>query len=143
VTTQGGLDLKHADMRGIEKAIRRFKAAGIEVSLFVDPDAFGVRAAHNLGADAVELCTDAYCKAVGKHRQRAELERLELAAYLAHELKLDLYAGHGLDYTNVAPVVGLPHLKCLNIGFSIIARSVFSGLRGAVAEMRKLIDSAG
>ncbi len=142
ITTEGGLQLKGANASTIEKAVKKLKKVGVGVSLFVDPEAVAVRMAHNLGADAVELNTDAYAKAVGKHKQRTELEKLELAAYLGTELKLELHAGHALDYTNVGPVAQIPNLKCLNIGFSIIARSVFTGLKGAVSEMKKIIVSA-
>ena len=141
ITTRGGLDLK-GDLHGIEKAVRRLKEAGIGVSLFVDPEAESVRAAHKLGADAVELCTDVYAKTFGKHSQGAEIERLELAGYLANELGLELHAGHGLDYTNVGAVARIAHMACLNIGFSIISRSVFTGIKVAVAEMKKLIAAS-
>ncbi|HVE14193.1 MAG TPA: pyridoxine 5'-phosphate synthase [Elusimicrobiota bacterium] len=142
VTTQGGLNLKNGAAASIGRTVAKLKKAGIEVSLFVDPDAVSVRTARNVGADAVELCTSAYAKTVGKHLQRTELEKLELAAYLAHELGLDIHAGHGLDYHNVGPIAEIPNMGCLNIGFSIVARSVFVGFRNAVAEMKKLIVSA-
>lgn len=142
VTTEGGLRLNGGKHPELEKSIARLRKAGIAVSLFVDPEAVSVRMARNLGADAVELCTDAYAKTIGKHRQAMELERLELAGYLAHELKLELHAGHALDYTNVVPVARIAHMRCLNIGFSIVARSVFTGLKSAVAEMKKLIAGA-
>lgn len=138
LTTEGGLNL--ADGRGsLSRTVARLKKAGIEVSLFIDPEASAVRAARALGADAVELCATAYCRAQGKKKAKAELERLELAGYLAHELGLILHAGHGLDYHNVRPVARIPHLAAVNIGFSIVARSVFVGLRPAVAEMKALI----
>lgn len=143
VTTQGGLDLSGGRHKALEKTVARLKKAGIGVSLFIDPEAVGVRMAHNMGADAVELCTSGYAESSGKHRQRVELEKLELAGYLAHELGLELHAGHALDYANVVPVARIPHMRCLNIGFAIIARSVFAGLRSAVAEMRRLINGAG
>ncbi|MEK7743127.1 MAG: pyridoxine 5'-phosphate synthase [Elusimicrobiota bacterium] len=139
VTTQGGLNIKAADQAELGKAVEKLKKAGIEVGFFVDPDAECVRAAHKLGADAVELCTSVYAKTTGRHLQRKELERLELAAYLAHEMGLDLHAGHGLDYHNVAPVAQIPHMRTLNIGFSIIARAMFTGLKNAVSEMKKTI----
>ncbi|MFH2204702.1 MAG: pyridoxine 5'-phosphate synthase [Elusimicrobiota bacterium] len=142
VTTEGGLKFSGARSKELEKTIRRLKNAGIGVGLFVDPDAISVRTAHNLGADAVELCTSAYAETIGKHKQIMELERLELAAYLGHELKLELHAGHGLDYTNVGAVAAIPHMRYLNIGFSIVARALFTGLKPAVAEMKKLIVSA-
>lgn len=141
VTTQGGLDLKKGDP-AVGRAIARLKKAGIGVSLFVDPDAVSVRMAHNLGADAVELCTSAYASTTGKHLQRVELEKLELAAYLAQELDLEAHAGHGLDYQNVGPVAQIPQIDCLNIGFSIVARAMFTGLKSAVLEMKRLIVSS-
>jgi len=134
--------VKGAQAGRIEKAVKQLKRVGIGVSLFVDPEAISVRMAHNFGADAVELCTASYAKSVGKHKQRTELEKLELAGYLATELKLELHAGHALDYSNVGPIAQIPNLSCLNIGFSIIARSVFTGLKGAVSEMKKIIVSA-
>ncbi len=142
LTTEGGLDLKGGRHKSIEKSIGKLKKAGISVGLFIDPDAVSVRMAHNVGADAIELCTDAYAKSVGKHHQNMQLERLELAGYLAYELKLELHAGHALDYTNVVPVACIPHMRYLNIGFAIMARAMFTGLKAAVAEMKKLISNS-
>lgn len=139
VTTQGGLNLQNGTGT-LAKTIAKLKAAGIEVSLFVDPEAHAVRAAKALGADTIELCTTAYAAAEGKAKVREELERLELAGYLAHEMGLNLHAGHGLDYHNVQPVARIPHLQAVNIGFSIVARSVFVGLRSAVSEMKQLVS---
>ncbi|MEK7859113.1 MAG: pyridoxine 5'-phosphate synthase [Elusimicrobiota bacterium] len=138
LTTQGGMDLRNT--KDLIPAIKRLKAAGIEVSLFIDPEAVSVRQAKALGADTVELCTTAYSSAEGKSRQRLELERLELAGYLAHEMGLGLHAGHGLDYHNTRPVARIPHIAALNIGFSVIARSVFVGLKSAVSEMKQLVS---
>ena len=139
VSTEGGLDLAR-NARSLAKTVARIKKAGLEVSLFIAPEAPAVRAARNLGADVVELDTSDYCKADGKPARKAQLERLELAAYMAWEMGLTVHAGHGLDYHNVTPVARVPHLTALNIGFSIVARSVFVGLKPAVAEMRRLID---
>ena len=140
VTTQGGLRLTGASSAALGKTVAKLRAAGIEVSLFVDPDAASVRAAKGLGAETVELCTTAYCAAQGKANVKAELEKLELAGYLAYEMGLNLHAGHGLDYHNVQGVARIPHITALNIGFSIIARSVFVGLKTAVSEMKQLIS---
>lgn len=140
VTTEGGLNLANGASKNLAKTIAKLKKAGIEVSLFIDPEAASVRAAKALGADTVELCTTAYTKAEGKAKQRAELERLELAGYLAYEMGLNLHAGHGLDYHNVQAVARIPHISALNIGFSIIARSVFVGLKSAVSEMKRLVS---
>ncbi|MBI5631542.1 MAG: pyridoxine 5'-phosphate synthase [Elusimicrobia bacterium] len=139
ITTEGGLNLE-AEQRRLGKAIAALKKAGIEVSLFIDPEAGSVRAAKKLGADTVELCTTSYCQARGRGKVQDELERLELAGYLAQELGLSLHAGHGLDYHNVEAVARIPHLSALNIGFSIIARAVFVGLKSAVSEMKNLIS---
>ena len=138
VTTQGGLDLRR-QARPVGRAVERLKAAGIEVSLFIDPEAEQVRRAKALGADTVELCTSAYAGAQGKKRAAAQLERLALAGYLAGELGLGLHAGHGLGYHNVRPVARMPRLDALNIGFSIISRSLFVGLKTAVFEMKRLV----
>lgn len=142
VTTQGGLNLGKAAQGGLKNTIKKLKAKGIEVSLFVDPDAASVRMAKMLDADTVELCTTKYAIAEGNHKQRFELEKLQLAGYLAYEMGMNLHAGHGLDYHNVGAVASIPHMGCLNIGFSIIARSVFTGLKTAVVEMKKLMSSA-
>lgn len=139
VTTEGGLDLK-ANSKDVAKAVSKLKGAGIEVSIFVDPEAVSVRQAKALGADIVELCTTAYAVADGKNAQRLELERLELAGYLAYEMGLGLHAGHGLDYHNARAVARIQHMQSLNIGFSVIARSVFVGLKAAVLEMKQIVS---
>ncbi len=139
VTTEGGLNLAKSG-RAVKAAAARLKAKGVGVSLFIDPEAAAVRAARSLGADTVELCTTAYCAARGQKAVAQELERLELAAYLAYEMGLEVHAGHGLAYHNVKPVAAIPHLGGLNIGFSIVARSVFVGLKAAVSEMKELVS---
>lgn len=139
VSTEGGLDLAR-NAKSLEKTIAKLKKAGLEVSLFVAPEAPAVRAARNIGADIVELDTSDYTKSRSKAGQKLELERIELAAYMAWEMGITVHAGHGLDYHNVAPVARVPHMSALNIGFSIVARSVFVGLKTAVAEMRRAID---
>lgn len=139
VSTEGGLDLAR-NGKSLEKTIAKLKKAGLEVSLFVAPEAPAVRAARNIGADIVELDTSDYTKSRSKAGQKLELERLELASYMAWEMGITVHAGHGLDYHNVGPVARVPHMSALNIGFSIVARSVFVGLKTAVAEMRRAID---
>lgn len=139
VSTEGGLDVvRH--FKSLEKTTARLKKAGLEVSLFIAPEAPFVRAARNIGADVVEFNTSDYVAASTKPAQKAELERLELATYMAWEMGMTVHAGHGLDYHNVAPIARIPHMSALNIGFSIVARSVFVGLKSAVAEMRRLVD---
>ena len=139
VTTQGGLKVSgKAD--GLEKIIRNLSKSGIEVSLFVDPEPQIIRNAHNIGADSIELCTSKYSEAWGKKLQAKELERLELAGFLVKELNMNLHAGHGLDYYNVVPVARIEGMDYLNIGFSIISRAMFVGLKSAVADMKRLIQ---
>ena len=139
VSTEGGLDVAR-NFKSLERTVKRLKKAGLEVSLFIAPEAPSVRTARNLGADVVELDTSDYAAATTKPGQKAQLERVELAAYMAWEMGLVVHAGHGLDYHNVAPMARVPHMSALNIGFSIVARSVFVGFRGAVGEMRRLVE---
>lgn len=140
VTTEGGLDVVGESQR-VAEAIGRLKEQGIEVSLFIDPDAAQVEKSRELGADAIELHTGSYALADGE-TQAKELERLTEAGKLCTQLGMTLHAGHGLNYLNVIPVAKIPNMCELNIGHSIIARAVFVGLQEAVAEMRRLIDHA-
>ncbi len=139
VSTEGGLDVVR-NFNSLKATVARLKKAQVEVSLFIAPEAPNVRAARNLGADIVEFNTSDYASTTAKPAQKTELERLELAAYMAWEMGLVVHAGHGLDYHNVAPIARVPHMAALNIGFSIVARSVFVGLKSAVSEMRRLVD---
>ena len=139
VTTRGGLKLK-ANSAEIKRITKTLSKAGIEVSYFVDPEPQDIRMAHNMGADAVELCTNVYAESWGKKFQAGELEKIQLAAYLAKELELGLHAGHGLDYYNVAPLAKIEGMDYLNIGFSVISRAVFVGLKTAVSEMKRAIQ---
>ena len=116
-------------------------AAGIRVSLFIDPDAAQVRAAVDLGAPVVELHTGAFANAQGE-AQAAELARLRDAAALAASLGLQVNAGHGLSYQNTPTLLGVvAGLQELNIGHSIVSRALFVGLERAVGEMLKLMEN--
>jgi len=139
VTTQGGMKLT-GNQPGLEKIIRSLSKAGISVSVFTDPEPKAIRAAHNMGADSIELCTSKYSQAWGKKLQAEELEQLQLAGHLVKELEMELHAGHGLDYYNVVPVARIEGMDCLNIGYSIISRGMFVGLKNAVSEMKRLIQ---
>jgi pyridoxine 5-phosphate synthase len=141
LTTEGGLDVM-ARLDAVTRAVRRLADAGIRVSLFIDPDPGQVDAARSSGAPVIELHTGTYADTSGS-RQQAELQRLLGACERAHGLGLQVNAGHGLHYQNVIPVARLPHMQELNIGHSIIARSIFVGLETAVREMRSLIRTAG
>lgn len=139
VTTEGGLDVLVHRQR-VRDAVSRLKDAGIEVSLFVDPDTEQIEATADIGADAVELHTGKYALAAEGKPQQKELQELSLASATAHRAKLTLHAGHGLTYRNVTPVAQLPEMCELNIGHSIIARSMMVGIREAVREMKQLIS---
>jgi len=140
ITTEGGLDVL-AERQRLARALPRFRARGIAVSLFVDPEAAQLEAAAALEADFVELHTGAYANAAGAARTR-ELARLEAGARQARALGLRVNAGHGLDYDNVAAVALLPHVEELNIGHSIVARALFVGVDAAVREMLALCAGA-
>jgi pyridoxine 5-phosphate synthase len=139
LTTEGGLDVL-GHQADVTAATRVLTDAGIRVSLFIDPDLEQIRAAQALGAPVIELHTGRYAES-SSHEQQAELLRLHHAAELAHSLGLQVNAGHGLHYTNVQPIVRLPHMVELNIGHAIVARAIFIGLEAAVREMRELIHS--
>jgi len=140
VTTEGGLRLSADGLKSMAKTVRELRQAGIVVSVFIDPEADAVRAAKKVGADAIELCTLSYAKAFGAARSKAELEKLALAAHLARELELSVHAGHALDYHNARAVADIPGVEALNIGFAIVSRALFVGIKNAVAEMKKAIS---
>lgn len=138
LTTEGGLDVVQ-NKKALKKAIIRFHQKGIPVSLFIDPDLRQVRASAEVGADTIELHTGVYVNAGRKKQQADELRKLRQAAQLALKLKLNLNAGHGLNYQNVITVAEIKGMHELNIGHSIISRAVLVGLDKAVREMIKLI----
>lgn len=137
LTTEGGLDVVGGFDR-VKAAVSRLRKTGVEVSLFIDPEPDQIDAAVRSGADFIELHTGVYAREKGKKRA-AELARLKQAALFAHSLGLGVNAGHGLNYENVKPIAHLPHIQELNIGHSIVARSVFVGIRQAVCDMVRLI----
>ena len=140
VTTEGGLDVVANETR-VAAGIEQLHAAGVLVSLFIDPTEAQIRIARTLGADAVELHTGEYANTHGEPR-REQLARLSTMAAFGTELGLKVHAGHGLTYQNVGPVARIPEIVELNIGHSIVARALYVGLRQAVADMRALIDQA-
>jgi pyridoxine 5-phosphate synthase len=141
LTTEGGLDVAGQKSR-IADACARLAEAGIRVSLFINPEAAQLRAAHDCGAPAVELHTGAYADAATPAECERELRRLREGAKLGDELGLQVNAGHGLNYQNVAAIAALPEIRELNIGHSIVARAVFTGLEEAIREMRRLLREA-
>ena len=140
ITTEGGLDVAGQVPR-LAECCARLAAAGSRVSLFIDPDGPQLEAAASAGAPVVELHTGAYAEATGAQQAR-ELVRLIDAARIGTSLGLTVHAGHGLNYHNVQPVASIAQIAELNIGHSIIARSVFDGLATAVRDMKALIGEA-
>ena len=138
VTTEGGLDVV-GSTELMHKGIGQLRNAGIRVSLFIDPEAEQIEASQKAGAEDVELHTGCYAKAERGTEQDKEFERLVSAAEYANENKLQVNAGHGLNYINTQRICGLPHLRELNIGHSIVSRAIFVGITHAVQEMREII----
>lgn len=134
VTTEGGLNVM-GQIQRIHDATQCLQAAGIIVSLFIDPEEEQVEGAMKCGAKCIELHTGEYANAVHGGTRRGCLERLEKAACQAHGYGIQVNAGHGIHYKNVDKVLGISHLDTLNIGHAIISRSVFVGLKQATEEM--------
>jgi pyridoxine 5-phosphate synthase len=140
VTTEGGLDVRAQEAR-IDDACTALAAAGVRVSLFIDPDTAQIEAARRVGAPVIELHTGTYANASGAARA-LELERLRSAAALAASLGLVVNAGHGLNYHNVEPIAAIRDIVELNIGHAIIARALFDGLPKAIRDMKDLMRAA-
>ena len=140
LTTEGGLDVV-AHLKKITHACKQLGDAGIRVSLFVDPDPIQIAAAAQTGAPAIEIHTGHYADATGDHWRR-ELARIEQATIQGRDLRLQVNAGHGLNYHNVQSIAAIPGLAELNIGHAIVARALFTGMREAVCEMKRLIREA-
>jgi pyridoxine 5-phosphate synthase len=134
ITTEGGLDVV-AHRKELEPTIARLHSAGIRISLFVDPSLEQIDAAGELGADMVELHTGRLANAFTEQIEKEELSNLQEAARTASELHLQVNAGHGINYTNIALIHKIPHLTELNIGHAIVTRAVFVGMGAAVREM--------
>ena len=137
LTTEGGLDIvQHAE--AARAFTRTMQAAGILVSIFLDPDEAQVRMAREIGADAIEINTGRYAEATGR-AVSDELERVETAARLGAEQGLEVLAGHGLNYTNVIAIARIPQIVELNIGHSIVSRAALVGMECAVRDMVALL----
>jgi len=138
LTTEGGLDvLAHFD--AVQYACKHLGEAGIRVSLFIDPDVSQLEAALGCGAPVVELHTGSYADA-DSERVESEYRRIVSAAEFGDSIGLQVNAGHGLHYENVQAIVRIPQLVELNIGHSIVARALFSGLEKAVKDMLELMN---
>ncbi|MBV1837736.1 pyridoxine 5'-phosphate synthase [Acetobacter estunensis] len=136
VTTEGGLNVA-GQVEALIPQVKRLRERGIRVSLFVDPDAAQIEAAAAVEAAVVELHTGAYAEGT-----EGELARLKAAARQAASLGLEVHAGHGLSFGNVAPVAAIPEIVELNIGHFLIGQAIFDGLESVVQEMRRLMKAA-
>ncbi|UCF41284.1 MAG: pyridoxine 5'-phosphate synthase [Gemmatimonadota bacterium] len=143
VTTEGGLSLGAPDQPTeprLVQTIERLGGAGIRVSLFIDPDLPTIERAARLGVPAVELHTGEYANTY--RESEVALDRLRTAARHARAAGLAVHAGHGLTPRNVQPVAAIAEIEELNIGHTIVSRSILVGMEHAVREMRALIDRA-
>ncbi len=141
LTTEGGLDVL-AQEDTIKDAVARLAAVGAEVSLFIDADYEQIDATIRTGAPVIELHTGGYADAETPAEQARELERIRDAAAYAAGKGLIVNAGHGLHYHNVEAIAQIPQMNELNIGHAIIAQALFSGLEGAVRDMKQLLIEA-
>ncbi len=144
LTTEGGLDVARDENR-LAHFIAPLRDAGCRVSIFIAADQRQIESAHRIGAAVIELHAGAYCDAHEEGRldeRDAELDRLRAMSAYAHELGLEVHAGHGFSYGNVKPVAAFPEVVELNIGHYLIGEGIFMGLQPAITEMRKLMDEA-
>ena len=143
-TTEGGLDVVKEEKK-LAQFIAPLREKGCRVSIFIGADENQISAASRIGAQVVELHTGAYCDL---HYDKiimerdAELARLKDMASLAHDLGLEVHAGHGLTFETVTPIAELPEVVELNIGHFLIGESIFTGLKEAILRMRELMDKA-
>jgi pyridoxine 5-phosphate synthase len=141
LTTEGGLEVAGQQDR-MREACARLAAVGTRVSLFIDADPAQIEAAATVGAPVIEIHTGHFADADTAQARQAEFERILAAVKQGDALGLHVNAGHGLNYQNVAQIAAIPQLRELNIGHAIIARALFTGLQGAVAEMKRLMLEA-
>jgi len=141
ITTEGGLDVA-SQIEAVKKIVKRLQDRGIVVSLFLDPEPKQIEAGFKTGCDAIELHTGCYALADTEKKRNIELQRLLTAGKIIHSAGTRLHAGHGLTYHNVLPIASIPHMLELNIGHSIVARALMVGMKEAVAEMKRLLNSS-
>ncbi len=139
LTTEGGLDVV-GNLKMVSKAVKKLRDNGVFVSLFIDPDKNQIKASKEIGADMVELHTGLYADSNNEKRRDKELIKIEESVGIALDHELRVAAGHGLDYTNVEPIAWIEEIEELNIGHSIISRSVIVGIEQAVSEMLVLCE---
>lgn len=142
-TTEGGLDVARG-RQTLAPSVAFLSQAGIRVSLFIEPDPRQIEAAAEIKAAVVELHTGAWCEAItgGKRREAdLEFERLRAGARLAHQLGLEVHAGHGLDYATAETIAALPEITELNIGHYLIGEAILYGIEATIRTMRAAIDA--
>ena len=148
ITTEGGLDIVSQEAK-LKDAVARISAAGIVVSVFIDPDLRQIEAANRIGARVCEVHTGPYAHAFHSRGRDSEspavvteLEKLAIAGHAIRDLGMRFNAGHALNYFNVEPVARLTGIRELHIGHAVISRAVFVGMRDAVREMKRLMTEA-
>lgn len=139
VTTEGGMDVA-GNLERVKAAVDLLSEQDIIVTLFIDPDERQIESSNQAGAHGVELHTGTYANAKGDLDRERELLQIENGSRMVLEREMLLDAGHGLNYHNVVPVAKIPGMRELNIGHSIISRSLFVGLEAAVREMKRLLQ---
>lgn len=141
LTTEGGLKVA-ANRKVLGPHIKALGKAGIRTSIFIDTNLDEIAAARELGVDLIEVNTGKYAELKeGRAREKA-LEAVRKAAEFGHKIGLEVHGGHGLDYRNVGPIVAIPEISELSIGFSIVARAAVVGVERAVWEMLDLLQGA-
>lgn len=138
ITTEGGLNLADSLIH-LQKNIPRLKSAGIRVSLFIDPDPHAIKMASQLSVDGIEFHTGSYCEAYQKGEWQEEYNRLRDATRTATASGLKIFAGHGLNWKNLAPLMAIREIEEYNVGHSIIARAIFLGLEKAIQEIQGIL----
>ncbi len=138
VSTEGGLDLISHEA-GVKEIVEALQNAGIKVSIFIDPDLDQIKIAHKIDADMIEIHTGAFCDAMTERESEKEFSKIVDAAKIAHKLKLNVNAGHGICYNTIKAFKGLDEIDEFSIGHSIVARSVLTGMEQAVRDMLALI----
>ncbi len=140
VSTEGGLDLITHEA-GVKEIVNALQNAGIKVSIFIDPDLDQIKIAHKIDADMIEIHTGSFCDAITESEKEREFAKIVDAAKIAHKLKLNVNAGHGICYNTIKAFKGLDEIDEFSIGHSIVARSVLTGMEQAVRDMLALVKS--
>ncbi|MCW9047163.1 MAG: pyridoxine 5'-phosphate synthase, partial [Gammaproteobacteria bacterium] len=141
LTTEGGLDVANQETR-IKEACQQLAESNVRVSLFIDAEQSQIEAAKRCGAPVIEIHTGHFADAENKNEELQHLKKIAEAVNVAHDLGLQVNAGHGLHYHNVKAIAAIPHIKELNIGHAIIAEALFCGMQPAVSAMKRLMLEA-